>query len=817
MPAGLASLPPGDDALFLKIWLEDRLRVGNPALPGDAFDEATARLVSAAVRARRSLVVLVPDAHPVRAPLLLATALLREFFDRHLSGVPDARRKRFVYFGTSVGIRDQLTAAMIEGIGGSLRLADVFVQRHLGRTTQSVTARTAAVAAIPLAEVVTVYAPANPALALEQEQPDWVALDVGARAPWAQTVVEECARRGVPLLGWTHDRLPEWLPGDDALRPAVFRWPRRATASTPPDRPQARLEPGILLRRETVNLEPWVLTDGVADTLAGWFAQAQEALLGARGESSTPFYADALRVHWRYLRALESLTVPFGLHEAEAPRFWGLSRVADLAAACERYGAGTASRPPLAALLNTARQAMDAAVDVLRDIDPPLWAAAREIAGSTGEEGTLLAFSSPARKQLFTFALLASRNWAEADLARRGVRLATFAELTRGVPSVSRVVCVGLPSAAAGGRPLALFEAPVVRILVYPHQRASLRARVRDWNTALSADGDGNAAAVEALGGSPEWIRTEARGVAIQTGPALRVSGGSAQEERSVVDPLPRLDAEAEVARLFEDPEDEDPQPDQMVDAGDERWAASASVVVEDAVRVRFSDGWTVELATDDRLAVLTGGSGRDLDERYVSALRPGDVVLAMPGQKRQNLYGLLVDRVHRHPAIQLHLALIQRWHDEFAEGYARASRQGRNMDDLLAQIRARGSRITSFVTLYAWLRGAILCPSDGQDLLRVAESLEMPFVREHHHRIHVAANRIRGLHRNLSTRIGRWMEDQLAGRYGADDDVVLDPEWGVRFADFRDSLVLLRITGTEPVVGPVLRSRLGHFTQETT
>lgn len=818
---GFASLPPGDDPLFVKIWLEDRLRTGTPPEPGDAYDEATARVVSAAVRGRRSLVVLTPDARPARAPLLLATALLREWFDRILRGVPEVERKRILYFGTSVGIRDQLSAATIEGLGGTLRLADVFVQRHLGRTAKSSSSRTEAraVAAIPLPEVVTVYSPADPALILEQEGPDLVALDIGSRAPWAHTVVKECARLEVPLLAWTHDRLPDWLPTDSDSRPAVFRWPHRPLAASLPGRREARQDPAVLLQRESVGLEPLVLTGGSSDVIARGCAEAQGALLDACAEATSSFYVDALGVHWRFLRALESLSVPFGLHEAEAPRLWGLRRLTDLAAACDRYGSAVTDRPALASLLNTARHALDAAADALCGADPPLWSAAHDVAGSINGEGTVLAFSSAARKRLFAYALLAHRNWGEADLAKRGVRLATFAEIADCALATARVVCVGLPSAAAGGRALALFEAPEVRVLLYPHQRASLGARMRAWDAALSADHDGIAAAVRSLGGDAEWCRERVALPTIQSGAGMTVGVvESGAQVRKMARPLPALDAEAEVARLFEELDEEIPEPHDVADGdGGARPAGTTSVWVESAVRVRFSDGWTVELATDDRLSVLMGGNHRELDERYVGALRPSDVILAMPGQKRQNLYGLLVDRVHRHPAFHLHLALIQRWHDEFAEGYARASRAGQNMDDLLAQIRARGSRITSVVTLYAWLRGAILCPSDGGDLLRVAESLEMPFVREHHRRIHQAANRIRGLHRSLSARIGRWMEDQLAGRYAIDDDGVLDTEWGIRFADFRDSLLLLRVLQTESVPGPLLRSRLGQFTKETT
>jgi hypothetical protein len=120
---------------------------------------------------------------------------------------------------------------------------------------------------------------------------------------------------------------------------------------------------------------------------------------------------------------------------------------------------------------------------------------------------------------------------------------------------------------------------------------------------------------------------------------------------------------------------------------------------------------------------------------------------------------------------------------------------------------------ITAVVTIYSWVRGYILCPQDPNDLYRVTEALDMPFTREHHHRIYAAATRLRGLHRSLSQRIGRWLDSQLSGAYGADEyGDEIDPEWGIRFSDFRDSLLLLRTDQAETVAGPFLRSRLGGF-----
>jgi hypothetical protein len=821
--SSLLTLPGSDDNLFKKLWMEDRLRFGAEAVVGDAFDEATARLVCAAMRNRTRLLIVLPDSAIHRSSLLLASALLRDWFDRVSAGKVAAERERVLYFGNSVGIRDQLASATIAGIGMELRLAEVFRQRHIGRSGIAREARgaTGPTSGVPLPEVVTVYAPVDPRSAFDRESPAWIALDVTGRAPWAAEVIEEAERRELPLVAWTRDRIPDWLPHARAST-AIFRWPHRSGNRPPPDRRTARNDPLLLLQVEPITAESTVLSGEQEEQLSNCFRLAVAALARASGEASSQFYLDAVSLHWQYLRALESLSVPLALYESEAGHLWGVRRLRDLAAACSRFTEAAArTRPAFAAALSEAAALLEDAA--ARLADPPLWRAARDLALGA-EPGTVLAFSSVARRRLFAYALLAARNVSEQELAARGVRLAALSELESLDPQPLRVISVGLPSAAAGNRALSLLSAGHVRFLLLPHQTGTLATRARQWETALGADGGENSLALACLGATQPAL-FEIDCVRIQLPSPLSIvspSPAAPADDAGLPVGLPHLDPALEIARLFEEADEEE---DRHVGGSDDSDSAASlqeagqaeDLWCEAAIRLRFSDGWIADFAPEDRVTVVLGSGRHELEERYVRAVREGDVVLAMPGQRRQSLYALLVSRVHSHPAIQLHLTLLERWHGELAEAYARtARRDGWGVEDLLREIRARGSSITSAVTLYAWIRGAILCPLDAKDLLRVADALSMPFTREHHRRIHAAANRIRGIHRSLSHRIGRWLEQQLTGRNGADEAIdEVDAEWGLRFSDFRDSLLLLRTERAEVVPGPFLRARLGQFDKD--
>ena len=84
-------------------------------------------------------------------------------------------------------------------------------------------------------------------------------------------------------------------------------------------------------------------------------------------------------------------------------------------------------------------------------------------------------------------------------------------------------------------------------------------------------------------------------------------------------------------------------------------------IIFREGLHVRLPLNATVQL-------VLDTNAGRQLDERSVRSLRINDVVLFIHGQNRQNLYDLIVTRVHAHPSIALFVNLIQRWQEEIAE-----------------------------------------------------------------------------------------------------------------------------------------------------
>jgi hypothetical protein len=311
--------------------------------------------------------------------------------------------------------------------------------------------------------------------------------------------------------------------------------------------------------------------------------------------------------------------------------------------------------------------------------------------------------------------------------------------------------------------------------------------------------------------------RAPVGGITVTAPTELEVSTLRRREPERLTELLALGDAAEEVGALFESGSDPEEDADFLSERGgdSESGESSEEEWCDSAIDIAFEQGWRGRFAVDDMLNVVVAtGRGFGTDERFSRSIRPGDRVLLIHGSRRQNLYDLIVERVHRHPAIELHLALLRRWREDFQEAVHRW--HPRTLDELLQQLRERGSRLTSSGTLYHWLRGWTLCPQDSADIVRAAEVLNMPFLQKNHSAVAKAARRVRGLHIGLSIRLGRWLtEPHGKDGTGAGEDFI-DESLGLTFSDFKNSIVVVAVETVTAQRGPFLRSGLGRVSQET-
>lgn len=841
-------LPGTDDVLFDALWAKRRLVFDGSKELADTVDEFSARLVVSTLRRQERLFLVLPDYEPHRPALLFATALIRDFLDSHTS--PTLRNVPILYFGSTIGIRDQLANTTVTSLG--MNLSEVFRQRDVRRTGADRSNANRIFGTDPLPQVVTVYAPADPVGLMKSYRPKWIAMDCfdTASLPWLKVLMNEAIRRRLAVIAWGQNPLSECVK-DFSESGHVFVWPSRIQQRGQPQ-PMLNADPTVFLGgNDTTVLLPKVLDGDAANDLSSILREATHTLAEVSQNAQTGFARDAVSVHWRLLRALESLAVPLDFYEAEATRLWGLKSVAYLESTCTYFReVCDHNARHLNRNLSKASSLLAEAINRIRGEGCCLWNAMVNlcIEDIPSGETRILVFSGDSRKRLFLFSLLANQNTSEDDLRELGIYAASLADLRRWtlvrykieddsesrdlmmppVESTWRPILVGLPSPVLNSRLLCAFVQPCVEILIYPHQRPSLKRREIEWSRQLSADSTHIVKNLSRLSGlpipavmptfPPRMTLSEAVEIDSFTAERLPVQAAGALWEPD--------GAVAEVSAIFENADEPDEEEAILVDrvesdstttssTSDDLWAV-------EAVRVRFEQGWSVHFAPDDMINVVrTEPHGYELDQRYVSSLRVGDRVVLIQGQRRQSLYDLIISRVHKHPSIELHLAMIRRWQEDLRISFAHWSSEGgifarncedgpRDLNDLLSRMQSLGSNLVSTLTLSFWLKGYVLCPHDPEDLRRVSEILDMYFVKQYYSRIALAANRLRGLHRGLSRKMNRWLGERASGSINRSDDEIIDEELGLTFGDIRNSLLVLRVEEKDNVYGLFLRSQFG-------
>ena len=318
-----------DDKVFKGLWLQKRLKFGDKA--PDAVDEYSARLVCAALKHGTSLLIVLPDAQVCRPSLLFATALIRSWYDSRIqqSDENSFHRQKILYFGSAVGVRGQLSQVRIEGNAWELNLSEVFQQQDIGKKQQKVRKSKKAKKindsqAITLPEVITIYSPVDPVAALEQHSPQWIAIDCSDAESlrWLKPLLKYASEKQIPILAWGQNPLSECV-GEFAECGQVFTWSSQPMlVISPSSQSECKLQ-SYLYPDRTTQIQPIVLEGASANKLATSLREANHLLASAFEIASGRFARDAIRVHWKYLRALESLSVPLEFYEAEAPNFWG--------------------------------------------------------------------------------------------------------------------------------------------------------------------------------------------------------------------------------------------------------------------------------------------------------------------------------------------------------------------------------------------------------------------------------------------------------------------------------------------------------------
>ena len=819
--AFLNQLAPSQDTFFREVWGNSRLQFEDSTNQIDDIDMHSAQLFCSAQSQQKPVLIVLPDELPHRIPVLFATVLLRQAFNNVNS---NSSAQNVVYFGLMASIRDHLSKTYC----GEFCLKEIFDQTNLMRTLGSNLPRHDFQNLLPY--IVFSNMPTNPEDIIDAYLPAWCFIDLGygERLNWFPQCLAILKEKRVPVVACIQNPLSGIIQQCEQAGWQIFRWPYLMHNKT---------------HNESLSVQPLVLQSETVESHSEQYQRVYKSLYALSKKAKGKFASDSLRIIRQYASNLEQLIVPYNFYETESRRFWGIYSLSDSQQTAQRFVESLQNdNSPLSEPLYRVCERLNQIHQQLQLMEePPLWRALYNFCLPELEEDSvrLLIFPSEARKTLFALALLAYHNFSTDDLASINVWLVSLRRFNQwqrerekhqgqedvydnGIPPLEKLwrpLLVGVPRQDA--KYAALLRSNKLDILMYQHQTREFQYNINQWNQAINNKHPANLQTLSVLDSD------------IQQQPVRDNSNSGSQR---VVIAAPRqwvIEESKEVVlpetkELFYVPErideiawlmqsDNNTSPDEQVlsdqtsnkteiiphNAMTTDWITH--VIFQEGFHVRFPQNATVQL-------VLETDMGRQLAEHSVRSLRVNDVVMFIHGQNRQNLYELIVSRIHAHPSIALYISLIQRWQEEIAD---RAIRSNLVLEEILNQMRQRGSRLQTPQTIRFWIDGQVLCPNDPADLQRIAEILKMSFTQQYYQEIARAATRLRGIHIGLSRRLNQWLQHGAVKASPDQIDDFIDTELGITFNDFQDALRLLTVKKIKHEEGLFVISDLGQLSKE--
>ena len=832
---GFERLSELHNPLLTQLVPNGRLKLRFPESEIDSVDTHSAALIGAALATHTSLCVVLPDTKPRRPAFLFAYSLLGSWARLKSAGV--TQQRPVLYCGVRPGIRDQLTHVAISGLG--VTLDGIFDQVHLSRGATASDRWVIGDQGLP--GVFTAFSPGNARSLIDKLKPSFVAIDLAeaSKADWLAELLSATKQHGISVVAWSTNPLSDALT-KFAQSGYLVKWPMCRSYGGLSQFGQNETAESLFQPFITTAIQPVVMAGASIREHDINVRAAIDCLRTLGGGARGSLIQSAIKLHWRLLRTVESLAVPFAFHEAEATHIWGVRPIATLRQTCAHFQSSVRNFDVTAAReLEKACLILDEVITVLKQMDPPLWSALTRLIHSEPPDGhaRLVVFPSQSRKELFLLALLAKLNITPTDLEPFRTWITTLAELQffadhreqlkretslLSIPDCLELVplFVGVPTIGQTSRLLPFFFSEDAELLIHGYQQGLMAPCVNRWEDGLSPNVAAISDAIDFFAARPKICNDT---ISLQRRLTLvnptRLAIDLKDADDTLFDKKEELwasqDLKNEIGYLFE--EDEESGLSQDVSGDGESSPADESLSVDEALRITFSGGWGGVFAREQKINFVSPDT-RKVEERFVRALRQGDTVLIIPSQPRQSLYALIISRVHQHPSIELHLALLRRWREDLQAGYQRWARSRSDpLGQLLQELQNAGSSVTSTLALRFWLTGATLCPGDPDDLLRAAEILNLTFVRSRYRQIGHAASRIRGLHRGLSNRLNRWLNDQARGIADSHDAEVIDSTLGLTFGDLRSSLIVAEVVSIREVTGPFLRDTLGFIERVVT
>lgn len=812
----LTAMPVSSEDFFKKLWKEGKIHYDHDSSLIDDIDEISSKLTCSALDKRIYFLVVLPDLQIHRGAMIFCTILIKYAVKCILEQIPN---KRILYFGTTLKFKYAIESTYV----GNLPVSSAFTYIQASGKYDKYNDNTKSI--IPseyLPEVICVYNPASPQQYINSYKPDVVVIDCGKEyeIEWIDDLLVYCKKKNIPVIGWCKNSFSKAINAFEAVEGSIFYYPKKEKGVDSTDLPS------LFLNNALYEVSPLILSGHEVDAIDKNLTGAKGILRGLSNSQNGRLKQDALRLAWKYIRTLESLTIPVNIYNAEARSFWRTYSLTEykrsLSSFNDQIGKNdVAFSDNIESFLNI----LDNIIFKFEQAAPPFWSTLSNFCMDRPPEGQLrvIIFPTKSQKQLFSYTLLSRFNISEDELftdsKAKLKTLKEFLSLNGEETELSlkyriKPLFVGIPDLFNKGNFYEILpQSP--EVLIYPHQAGYLKSIIQEYNLLEKEHLKKSMKTLKRLSDQKDEVNVPAKVDRCSFSKEVQKIQIESKEVKNIEtgESTPLINVgniHSELAALLENNEtnETDYLPD--IDISDKRDIDDRAIFIANALEFILEDNYRLVTGPDEQLNIVKSGK---IESVYVRAITTGNKLLLIQNQPRQNLYDLIISRVHNHPSLEIHMAMLKKWKEEFHLGYLvwKEENANKGLDDFLKLLQQKGSSIVAPLTISNWLNGYTLRPQDELDMYRLGEVLNIKFIKENYRRIYTAASRIVGIHISLSRKLNEWL-NKKAFTSDRDDMEIIDEEVGLTFGELKSSIKILQVERINIITQPLLVTSLGRL-----
>lgn len=214
------------------------------------------------------------------------------------------------------------------------------------------------------------------------------------------------------------------------------------------------------------------------------------------------------------------------------------------------------------------------------------------------------------------------------------------------------------------------------------------------------------------------------------------------------------------------------------------------------AVKVSLLGGRYIMLHAEKHVQIYDESTEK-VKDRIGRNLKRNDLLILIENSTRKSLAESIINKVESHPSMIQVVVYQKAWSYYLRQALEES---GDHFNEVIEKLTAHGAKEPKTpAAVYQWINGVIIGPSDLDNIRRIGEIYNKPFLIDHFKEIANAVRRLRSIHRSLAKRLNRMIPRAgIQADQGQSENTVIDEKLDLYLEDFANVVSMGRIESIE-------------------